>query len=173
MYVSDHNSKQPIPDEWEEIRRQLCQSTDELIGRLQRLRQMLEGSQPPDGDGLACLLPLLNALQQMSATPKHNRLPTLQTHAMQAYYLRETFGMKQTEIARQLNAEHHTTYGQGHVSKLLKRADAYVKAVGLPATFPPAATSVAFVDPNRLDLGRRTGGRRADEDRSEWRPDDE
>jgi hypothetical protein len=96
----------------------------------------------------------------------------IQKHDMQAYQLWQFAGMPQAKIAAKLNEEHGTTYSQGQVSKMIRRACVHMKATGLQPGGAPARAARA-VDPSVIELGKRTDGRRSDGRRSKRGSDDE
>lgn len=85
---------------------------------------------------------------------------------MEAFNLSVLLGRKQSDIAETLNAQHGTTYSQGQVSRMIRRARRYIETTGLPIPTGPKHGSARSVDPQVLDLGRRTDGRPTDGRRS-------
>ena len=162
MYIHEYDSTSSIPDEPGDIRCQIRQKASDLIGLLQQLAH-----NGPD----ASLLPALSAITEATTPPQCDQLSSLQKHDMEAYKLFEYAGVKQSQIAVQLNAEHHTTYSQGQVSKMIHRARAHVRAMGFQPALQRTAPALS-VDPARLNMGARTDGRRTGDSRSRRRPTD-
>jgi len=172
VYVPEHNSKPSTHDELDEIRRQLRQKVDEVAALLQRFVQALDNNRQLDHDDFAPIVAALSAINQIPEAPKRSPIPTLQKHDMEAFRLAEYGEMKQTEIARQINAKHHTAYSQGHISRMVNRVRRHMEATGFQPA-PKCAASVIYADPAAIDENPATDRRCADSPRSEWRSDDE
>jgi len=172
VYVPEHNSKPPTPDELAGIVRQACQAAHEWSAVLERIVQMLENKPQRAHDGADTpVQPASPASDEVTTSMQRDCHSSLQKHDMEAYRLREFFGLKQSAVADKLNAEHHTTYSQGQVSRMISRARVHVRAMGLQPA-PRHVTAAKSVDPARLDMGPRTDKRRTDGARSKRRPTD-
>ena len=106
-----------------------------------------------------------------SRTPA--RVPVPSQRDMEAFNLSVLLGRKQADIAETLNGQHGTTYSQGQVSRMIRRARRYIEATGLPIPTGPKGGAAKSVDPHVLDLGRRTDGRPTDGRRSKRRRDED
>jgi hypothetical protein len=96
---------------------------------------------------------------QVVARPKSIALPKIGPHDRQAYQLSMIDGMTQETIAAKLNQEHGTTYSQGRISKMIKRAKRHADASGLSSLIPPPANPEKPIDPRQLEIGKRTDHR--------------
>lgn len=108
-----------------------------------------------------------NAQPEASITPakkKPGKLSELNPHDLEAWQASLVHGVKQQVIADRLNRKYKTTYTQGQVSKMIKRAKKQADASGLTDRLLPM-TRIQSVDPSRLELGARTT-------RSKARPSD-
>ena len=101
-----------------------------------------------------------------SRTPA--RVPVPSQRDMEAFNLSVMLGRKQAD-----NAQHGTTYSQGQVSRMIRRARRYIEPTGRPSPTGPKAGAARSVDPHVLDLGRRTDGRPTDGRRSKRRRDED
>ncbi len=91
--------------------------------------------------------------------PQAGKLPVLQPHDKKAHQLSLLDGWKQQRIVDELNKEYGTTYSQGQVSRMIKRAKEHAKASGLSALIPEPAKPPKTINPRRLELGQRTDHR--------------
>ena len=89
----------------------------------------------------------------------------LGSHDMLAYRLWQLAGMRQVDIAIRLNGELGTTYCQGQISRMIRRACVHMRNAGIPIVSEHAGR-VRTIDPHLLDLGARTDGRPTDGRRS-------
>lgn len=97
-----------------------------------------------------------------ASTPANDRdmgLPKLGPHDRQAYQLWTLQGWTQQQIADELNRQHGTTYSQGRISRMIKRAQIHWKTSGLSDLIPDPPKPAKPMDPAKLDMGRRTDGR--------------
>jgi hypothetical protein len=88
------------------------------------------------------------------------KLPELKTHDRQAWQLATLHGMTQCKIAAALNQEHRTTYTQGQVSRMIRRAKIHAEANGLIKKVAGPIDRPRTVDPRRLELGARVDMRK-------------
>ena len=85
-------------------------------------------------------------------------LPPVQRHDRKAYKL-WMLDWTQVSIAKALNNEYGTTYKQGQVSRMIRRAKAHADASGLSDHIPDPAKPAKSMDPAKLGLGARTDRR--------------
>jgi len=96
--------------------------------------------------------------ERKNRSSPEKKLPTLQKHDVKAYQLSLIYPT-QGKIADKLNSEYGTSYKQGQVSRMLKRAKAHADASGLSQLLPSKANPAMSIDPSRIDLGERTDRR--------------
>lgn len=87
-------------------------------------------------------------------------MPELQVYDRQAWTLWRLGGKNQTEVAELLSRKHGVLLGQGQVSKMCKRFQAYIDAGGVTDDLPKPSKRVRATDPERLELGPRTDPRK-------------
>lgn len=87
-------------------------------------------------------------------------LTDLKVHDRQAWQLATLHGMTQGKVADRLNKEHGTTYTQGQVSRMIRRAKAHADASGLTEIVAGPINRPRTVDPGRLELGARVDKRK-------------
>lgn len=120
-----------------------------------------DGRMPPDSAPTAPEPPESTRLPRAPATTRDSckKLPSLGPHDRQAYQLSLLSGLTQQRIAEELNKQHGTTYGQGSVSRMIARAKRHAEASGLDDLIPEPPKAAQSIDPNRLEIGRRTDHR--------------
>jgi len=161
MYASERKPKPPV---LADLLRQVRQQARQLSTSLDQLAQLLEDGQQSDYNGP-------EVPGETTAIPPHGHLSDSQKRDLEAYKLCEHDGVKQSQVAVQLNAKYHAMYSQGQVSKMIRRARAHLRAMGLQPT-SKRAKPVQFVDPAALEMGSRTDGLPTDGYRSKRRPTD-
>lgn len=93
---------------------------------------------------------------------EHGRGPAKEPskEATKAYCLYYGTHYTQEQVATIMSKELDMTISQGQVSKWIKEAKAWRKSEGLPVEKDEKASPIKAMDPERLDLGPRTDGRR-------------
>lgn len=92
---------------------------------------------------------------------KRSKVPMLQKHDMDAWKLYYLIGMKQKDVALKISDQFGVNCDQGQVSRMIKRANLYIKATGDTqlAAVARKTKSAVSVDPSKLDMGLRRDSR--------------
>jgi hypothetical protein len=105
---------------------------------------------------------LLDKLQHIGSMVKVKK-PSKE--AIEAYSLVVLRGFRQTNAAKMMTREHKRKIEQYQIFRWVEQVKKYYEAVGLPVESPQSKPNVITTDPNVLDMGERTDGKRAGDPR--------